>query len=211
MQGRVRGAARSSRRSLPAADAASYLCTGHAFSTGATPMTAPAKILLQTTIPTTDDDWSIERFGLSAGLPRPAARRGWRAAVRGDRQGPRTAGRRRSRALDAGWVGLPGALAVRRRHRGRAHQRRLLGDHALSPARWRPDGHPRPHGPRMLGLRPRRRRRRAPLSHQEPRSGRAPPSHRRSRSPRRSCGPTSIRAPTATSRPSPRPDPCTRF
>ncbi len=27
-------------------------------------MTAPAKILLQTTIPTTDDDWSIERFGL---------------------------------------------------------------------------------------------------------------------------------------------------
>jgi hypothetical protein len=27
-------------------------------------MTAPAKILLQTTIPTTDDDWSIARFGL---------------------------------------------------------------------------------------------------------------------------------------------------
>ena len=113
---------------------------------------SPIKVLLQTTIPTTADDWIYRAFQSARTiLARAAAPR--RAPVRGDDARPRKSWRTRSRALharserfDEMWLfavdvgdGLTAAG--------------LRGDFAFSEAGPRPAGHAGSHGFGILDLR----------------------------------------------------------
>ncbi len=142
-------------------------------------MTAPIRILLQTTIPPTADDWEIARFSLLRehlqGLRTADDEPLFEVDAR-DRTAP---GQPDSAVVHAGYERLRRTVAVRRRYRRWPARGRLCRHFALPTARRRIAGDARPHGSRQFGLHARRGRPRSSFPHEESGKRSAAAMHRR--------------------------------